>query len=142
MTDFITSIEDICAGLVNTFQDTLTWKWDGRFGAVLATCTKENKDDIQSSLENHLETIWDNSNTEDAPDVVLDAISHFGGLMPGQLLFTSDLNQDILLCCAWWPWGDGETFSIRVAPYSKKISDDDKAELHKKFKDWFGIEVT
>ncbi len=139
MNDFITSIENICAGLVNTFQDILTWKWDGRFGAVLATCTTENKDEVQSSLESHLKTIWDNSNTEDAPDVVLDAISRFGGLMPGQLLFTSDLNQEIFLCCAWWPWGDGETFSIRIAPYSKKIFDEDKEALNKKLKDWFGV---
>ena len=139
MNDFITSIENICAGLVNTFQDTLTWKWDGRFGAVLATCTTENKDDVQLSLENHLKTIWDNSNTEDAPDVVLDAISRFGGLMPGQLLFTSDPNPDIFLCCAWWPWGDGETISIRVAPYSKKLSDEDKAELNLQFKKWFSL---
>ncbi len=142
MNDFITNIENICAGFVNTFQETLTWEWDGRFGAVLATCTTENKDVVQSSLQRLLETTWDNSNTEDAPDVVLGAISHFGGLMPGQLLFTSDLNQDIFLCCAWWPWGDGETFSIRVAPYSKKISDEDKAELNKKFKAWFGIKDT
>jgi hypothetical protein len=139
MNDLITSIEDICAGLINAFQEPLTWEWDGRFGAVLATCTTENKEDVQLSLKSHFKTIWDNSNTEEAPDAVLDAISHFGGLMPGQLLFTSDLNLDILLCCAWWPWGDGETFSIRVAPYSKKISDEDKTELSRKFKEWFRI---
>ena len=117
MNGFITRIESICMGFANTFQGKLTWKWDGRFGAVLATCRTENKDDVQLARKSYLKTIWDNSNTDDAPDVVLDAISYFGGLMPGQLLFISDLNQDILLCCAWWPWGDGETVSIRVAPY-------------------------
>jgi hypothetical protein len=139
MNDRITIIENIFMEFVDTFQDKLAWEWDDRFEAVLATCTTANKEDIQLSLKSLLKTIWDNSNTEDAPDVVLDAISHFGGLMPGQLLFTSDLNQDILLCCVWWPWGDGETFSIRVAPYPKKISDEDKPELNKKFKEWFRI---
>ncbi|MFZ2634328.1 MAG: hypothetical protein WA081_18450 [Desulfosalsimonadaceae bacterium] len=137
MNDFITRIENICTAFVNTFQDQLTWEWDERFEAVLATCKTKNKDDILLFLKRHLNKVWDDSNTEDASDIVLDAITHFGGLMPRQLLFTSDPNQDIFLCCAWWPWGDGNTVSLRVATFSQKLSDEDKAELNKKFKEWF-----
>jgi len=139
MSDSITGIENICTEFVNTFQNQLTWEWDGRFEAVLATCNTKNKDDILLSLKRHLNAIWDDSNTEDASDTVLDAISHFGGLMPRQLLFTSDPNQDIFLCCAWWPWGNGNTISLRIAPFSNKLSDEDKAELNKKMKEWFRV---
>ena len=61
MNDFITSIENICEGLVNTFQEILTWKCESRFGAVLATWTTESKDDVQWSLENNWKTNSDNS---------------------------------------------------------------------------------
>jgi len=122
---------------INALADQLTWGWDDRFEAVLATCKTKNMHNIQSSIKNHLKTVWDNSNTETAPDPVLDAISHFGGLMPGQLLFTSDSDPDFLLCCAWWPWGDGETISIRVAPLAKKLSDDDQAELNNRLRSRF-----
>ncbi|RJP96370.1 MAG: hypothetical protein C4518_00195 [Desulfobacteraceae bacterium] len=139
MNDFITHIENTCIEFVNAFQDQLTWKWDGRFDAVLTAFKRENKDDIFLFLKQHLNTVWDDSNTEDASDSVLDAISHFGGLMPRQLLFASDPNQDIFICCAWWPWNNGNTISLRVAPFSNKLSDEDKTELNKKMKAWFKI---
>jgi hypothetical protein len=65
--------------------------------------------------------------------------SHLGGLMPGQLLFTSDPNQDALIFCAWWPWGDGKTISIRVGLYYMKLSDSEKAEQINHLKGWFGV---
>lgn len=139
MNEFIADIENICLGFASTFQDQLTWEWDDRFEAVLAVCKTEVKVAVSLSWKYQMKAIWDNSNTEDASDTVLDAISHFGGLMPGQLLFTSDPAQNILLCCAWWPWGDGKTASIRIAPYQNKISDPDKAMVRKKLQNWFGI---
>jgi hypothetical protein len=139
MNNFITDIENICAELVNTFHDQLAWEWDDRFQAALAAGKIDIKDNVQVFLKRHLKTIWDNSNTDDAPDVVLDIISYFGGLMPGQVLYTSDMDQDILLCCAWWPWGNRETFSVRVTPYTQKLSDEDKATLINKFMSWFKI---
>jgi hypothetical protein len=65
--------------------------------------------------------------------------SRQGGLRPGQLLFTSDPNREAFIFCAWWPWGGGETISIRIAPSFKKISDSEKAEKIQLFKEWFGI---
>ena len=139
MNDLIAYMENISMEFVNTFQDKLKWEWDDRFEAVLSTCKTEAKDDIQFSIKFHLKTIWDNSNTEGAPDVILGVMNHFGGLMPGQFFFTSDLHKEILLCCAWWPWGDGETVSIRVLPYSNKLTDDYRAALKKKFRNCFRI---
>ena len=34
--------------------------------------------------------------------------------MSGQLLLLSDSATDVLIYCAWWPWGNGLTISIRV----------------------------
>lgn len=65
--------------------------------------------------------------------------SNLGGLMSGQLLFTSDPNQDAFIFCAWWPWGDGKTISIRVVPSYEKLLDSEKTKQTQLFKDWFGI---
>jgi hypothetical protein len=36
------------------------------------------------------------------------------GLMPGQAVFTSHPLCNLVLCVAWWPWGDDNKVSMRV----------------------------
>ena len=67
-------------------------------------------------------------------------IDNFGGIMPGQLLFTSDPDGEALVFCAWWPWGNGETISIRLAPFYLK-PDSDKSQGARRLKEWFGIKI-
>jgi hypothetical protein len=61
-------------------------------------------------------------------------------LRPGQLFFNTNPNQDAFVFCAWWPWGDGQTVSIRLAPFDKKLSGSEEAELIELIKDWAGIQ--
>jgi hypothetical protein len=131
--------ENVCRELSNAFQGVLAWKWDDRFQTVLAEFNVDNKERIHNSLERRLDRIWDSSNIEKAPVVLQTIISSFGGIMPGQLLFTSDPDQDALVFCAWWPWGSGETISIRLAPFYQKPFDSDRTEGTQWFKRWFGI---
>lgn len=141
MSQSMPNIEEVCKNLYALFQDVLSWEWDDRFEAVLAKCCSENHGDVQKAVADHLKNIWDSSGTQTPPDNVLNVIGHFGGLMPGQLLFTSDPSKQFLLCCAWWPWKDGETISVRIAPPSQQgLSKAEKDELINRFKSWFGIE--
>ena len=117
----------------------MAWKWDDRFQTVLAEFKVDNKARIHNALEHRLDRVWDSSNIETAPEVVQTIISSFGGIMPGQLLLTSDPGRDALVYCAWWPWGNGETISIRLAPFYQKTSDADKAGQTQQLKEWFGI---
>jgi hypothetical protein len=137
MNDVMAHFESICVEFADAFRDELTWKWDGRFDAVLAAFQTEEQEEIKSFLEHHLKTVWDNSTIAHAPDAVRDVISHFGGLMPEQLLFASAQDQEILLCCAWWPWGNGDTVSIRMSLFPKSLSDEDTAVLRQKLRGWF-----
>jgi hypothetical protein len=132
-------LENICREFLSAFQGVLSWKWDSRFETVLAEFSVGNKDRVRAILERYLSIAWDSSTIGNAPDIVLMIDSHLGGLMSGQLLFTSDPNQDAFIFCAWWPWGDGKTISIRVAPFDKRLSDSEMAELIKLFKGWFGL---
>lgn len=114
-------------------------KWDSWTETVLAEFGVGDKDSIRAILERYLSSTWDSSNIGKAPDLVRMINSHLGGLRIGQLLFTSDPNQDAIVFCAWWPWGDGKTISIRIAPSYKNLSDSEKAEQIKLCRGWFGI---
>jgi len=132
------ALENVCRELLNAFQGMLSWEWDSRFETVLAVLGVDDKDSIRGVLERYFGITWNNSNIGKAPDIVRMINSNLGGLRSGQLLFTSDSNQDAFFC-AWWPWGDGKTISIRVAPFYEKLLDSEKTKQTQLLKDWFGI---
>ena len=133
------NLENVCREFISAFQATLSWRWDSRFETVLAEFFVDNKDRVREILERYLSIAWDSSNIGKAPDVVRMIAGHLGGLRSGQLLFTSDPNRDALIFGAWWPWGDGNTISLRVAPFDKRLSDSEMSELIKLFKGWFRL---
>ena len=132
-------LENVCRKFLSAFQGVLSWKWDSRFETVLAEFSADNKDRVRAILERYLNIAWDSSNIRKAPETVRVIESNLGGLRSGQLLFTSDPNQDALIFGAWWPWGGGETISIRVAPFDKRLPDAEMSELIQLFKGWFGL---
>jgi len=132
-------LENDCKELFRGFQGVLSWKWDSRFETVLAEFGVDKKDSIRAILERSLKTTWDSSNIDKAPDIMRKINSRLGGLRSGQQLFASDPQKDAFLFCAWWPWGDGKTVSIRLAPFYKELLDSQKAEKIQMFKGWFGI---
>jgi len=140
MHDLNTSeIEKNCKELFNAFKGVVSWKWDNRFDTVLAEFSVNNKNSVRAILDRYLSIAWDSSNIGSAPKTIQKINMHLGKLRSGQLLFSSDPKQDAYIFCAWWPWGDGETISIRIAPYYKKLSDSEKVEKIQQFKGWFGF---
>ncbi len=132
-------IENVCRELLRASQGVLSWKWDSHFETVLAEFSVDNEDRVRAILECDLSIVWDKSKIRKAPDIVRTIVKNFGGLRSGQLLFTSDPNQDVIIFGVWWPWGGGKTISIRVAPFDKRLSDSEMAEFIKLFKGWFGL---
>lgn len=106
--------EDDCKRLFDTLQDHLSWKWDNRFETALAHFSIRERDDVKKILESHLGMAWDNSNIDTSPVMVNTILDTLGGLMPGQLFYAAGLQQDDIIFCAWWPWGNGQTISIRI----------------------------
>ena len=129
----------VCKGFLSAFQGVLSWKWDGRFGTALAEFRADEEDRVRAILEHYLSVAWNSSNIGEAPDSVRMINSHLGGLMSGQMLLTSDPDKDAFMFCAWWPWNDAKTVSIRVGPSYKEVSASEKAERIKLFKDCFGF---
>ncbi len=122
---------------MSAFQGELSWNWDSRFDVVLADFEVDNKDTARATLERCLGAVWDSSSIGDAPDIVRTIAKYLGGLKSGQMLFASD--PDAFIFCAWWPWGNGKTISIRVGGDHAGLSDSEKTEFIQSFKSWFGI---
>lgn len=133
------NLEKSCGKLVDAFKKNMTWKWDDRFETALAEFSVKDKEKIQPILAQPMGLVWDTDNSGKAPDLVKMIINYFGGMSPGQKLFTSDPDQDGLLLCAWWPWGNGKTISIRLSVLANSLSDEDNKELSRLFRGWFGL---
>jgi len=131
--------ESVCRELSGMFQGMLSWKWDDRYQTALAEFNIDNRAYIHDALIRRLDRIWDGSTIETAPEAVRMITDAFGGIMSGQLLFTSDPDRNAFVFCAWWPWGNGETISIRLAPYVQKPPDSDSDGQILQLKEWFGI---
>jgi hypothetical protein len=132
-------LDKICKELLSAFKGVLSWKWDDRFETVLAEFDVANKDKVLAILDLYFRSTWDSSSIDRAPLCVKEVSNYLGDLRAGQMLFTSDTIQSVYIYCAWWPWGNGTTISVRIAPCYKTLPDPEKAEKIQQFKSLFGI---
>ena len=133
------NIENLCRELSRAFQNVLTWKWDRRFETVLAEFSVKQKDAIRAILERQLSITWDSASVGNAPDIGRTIDEYFGGLRPGQYIFTSTPSGEAVIFCTWWPWGDGKEISIRIGLAYLNSSDVERSEKIQQFKSWFGV---
>ena len=119
--ELIKPIQVLLESLAASVRGALEWKWDGRFGAVLAEFSADRADELLETLQQHFSSSWDSTSVRDAPEIVQAASKKLGGLMPGQRLLISDLDNRACVFCAWWPWGNGLRISIRVAPFGEDV---------------------
>ena len=129
----------VCTNLRSAFERILEWKWDGRFGTVLAEFPPEKKASVLGILDQSLVSRWDSATIGEAPESAKKVKEHLGGLMAGQLLLLSDPNAEPLVFCAWWPWGNGQTISIRIGLFSETTGAEEKGTLTQALKGWFGV---
>ncbi len=132
-------MENVCRDLNKALQGLLSWKWDGRFETVLAEFAVKKKDGVRAVLDRYFPNSWGGSTIGNAPGPVQAVNGRLGGLREGQLLFATDPNDGAFLFCAWWPWGDGKTISIRIAPSYQNLAPAEGPEKSRLLKGWFGI---
>ena len=115
-------LEKVSRKLLSASWEVFSWKWDQRFEAFLAEFSADKGDEFRAILERDFSKVWDCLNIREAPDIVKMCNNNFGGLRSGQLLFTTDPSQNVFVCGAWWPWGDGKTISLRIASPAKEFT--------------------
>jgi len=132
-------LEKSCRRLSKAFEKQLSWKWDDRFETVLAEFSVADKESVQKIIQLQMGDVWNHGNLEKVPDIVQMIIDYFGGMSPGQQLFVSNPDKEDLVLCAWWPWGNGRTISIRLGVFADSLSEEENKELTRLFKGWFDL---
>lgn len=124
--------------LVDGSGKLLSWEWDDRLSAALASVEAPNDRDVLELVGAVFSDSWEHEDLEQAPESVRALASDWGGLAPGQRLFALDPASDPLLFAAWWPWGNGTTFSLRVgcAARSAEAEETDAVAM---LRGWFSV---
>ncbi len=132
-------LENTCCQIVKESLDLLTWEWDGRFSTALTQFSVNNRSPVLEIVQRHLTSSWDHKSITNSPGLVKDVIHGIGGMMSGQVLYTSDPAGDAFLFGAWWPWNNNTKVSIRIGQFSAKLTDAENEKLNLNLKDWFGL---
>ncbi len=108
-------LQAVCNELLTDLEGILSWKWDRSFQALLSEIPPEDQNKIRSILKQHFNRQYDKKTIRKAPDSFRTIAGQFGDLRSGQILFSSDPEDSVLIFAAWWPWADGKRISIRLA---------------------------
>jgi len=129
--------EELCCGLKEKGKDVFSWDWDGRFSVAVSAFSKDAVDKVMPIVKEHFSNEWDHTRIKQAEEKIKQLASDFGGIRAGQMLFTTENDNGMLMFGAWWPWGNGETISLRVGLLADKKSVDEELEMISQFKKWF-----
>ncbi len=130
-------IADCCKGILEETTGVLTWAWDDYIGAMLAVFKVGQAKKIAAVLDKQFTSRWDCNTIEKAPKSVQEIAKGIGGLRETQHLLATRPEQTLMSYGAWWPWGDGETISIRIGLVMTGVSDYDVGIFNAEFKELF-----
>ena len=128
-----------CQAVRNGGAAIFMWEWDDRFGAALSPFRAPHRSKVHALLEETFGTAWDSTSIEGAPPAVARIADAFGGLWPGQELFVSEADRGVATCACWWPWGNGETISVRIALVADGVPDAERPALVAELRSWFAV---
>ncbi len=107
-------LETICDSIFSETSKDVSWKWDKRFQALLSEFPCEDREEVISVLEKNFETCWNETNISEAPLPVRNIANQLGEIRKNQLLYSSDPAREVLVLGAYWPWNNGNKFSLRI----------------------------
>ena len=90
------------------------WSWDGRLACVASAFGAEFEADARAATVLGLPDEWTPAGLATAPERLRTLAARFGDVRQGQLLFTGGPLEGLFAFGLWWPWGNGQTVSLRV----------------------------
>jgi len=90
------------------------WSWDARFVAVVSSFHRDQESAVTEAVTHAFPRSWTTKSLETAPMALRMLAASTGGLRPGQRLLAGDEKTAAALFGLWWPWGGGETISLRI----------------------------
>jgi len=126
-----------CKELLHDFDGLISFAWDGGFNALLAEFPARKQDEVRNVLTRHLNLTWDRKSMRSAPAILKESAGELGDLRNNQLLFTTDPAASLLIFAAWWPWGNGERVSVRIAAPAAESAPAEETGIIAKLKGFF-----
>ena len=129
----------ICGQISLNLPASSKWKWDSEFNLASVVFDNDEADLIYFPLSDEFDQQWDYLTIDSSSQPITNYINSIFGLVPGQKIFTSTEESELILFAAWWPWGDESKISLRVGllPIEKQTLDQN--EIKKLLTDWFNL---
>lgn len=122
---------------VRTAWPTRGWSWDTRLSCVASSFQVDFESQARAALKQALPQEWTPDSLTKAPPVIRDLMQKYGDLRSGQFLFTPKTppSEGPWAIGLWWPWGNGETVSLRLGlEYDRIISEIRYGQLREAFR--------
>ena len=104
---------------------------------ITSSFTTEQEPAARKATQVALQNEWTSATIVRAPQQLRDVGERAGGVRQGQLALSTGPINGLLVYGLWWPWGDGETVSLRVG-----LADvDPQREPYMRFRDVFGVTI-
>jgi len=124
-------------GRMKASWPTRGWSWDPRLLCITSSFTTEQEQQARKAVQSALQNEWSASTIAHGPQQLRDVVERAGGVRQGQLALSTGPVNGLLVYGLWWPWGDGETVSLRVG-----LADvDPNREPFIQFRDMFGVSL-
>jgi hypothetical protein len=113
------------------------WSWDGRFHTIAASFASDLEPVVRPSAVHAFPRGFTAKSLATAPPALLAIAERTGGLRAGQRLLAGAPAGDLVLYGLWWPWGGGETITLRIG----FAGQDGAAEPVIRLRTLFGVEA-
>ena len=111
------------------------WSWDSRLVCITSSFAVELESKARACALEALPLEYTAATLQRASSDLRRVAERTGGLRMGQMLLTTRDPTPSVAFGLWWPWGDGETVSLRVG-----LADvDPNKEPYNRFRDVFGV---
>ncbi len=111
------------------------WTWDSRLGCVTSSFTVDQEPQARAAVADTMPAHYTQASIARAPRAIQEIVERAGGLRPSQLVLSLGPSAGLLVFGLWWPWGDGQTISLRVG-----LADVDPIkEPNGRFRELFGV---
>lgn len=106
--------QEICRKICINIPNCYRWQWDERRNMAVIVLQGEDAEMVFYPLFKEFSHHWNFSSTPPSTQGIQQYVDDQFGLMPGQVVFTSYPLCNLVLCVAWWPWGEDEKVSMRI----------------------------
>lgn len=128
------SLAELAARIQRDASGTLAWAWDDYTGAALATLPSAAAEPMLALLQG---AFAEHYAADSLPEALAPLAGASGGLRAGQRLFATAGEGGAWLVGAWWPWGNGQTISLRIRLVDASVT---PAAVHEQpLRSWFDI---